>query len=222
MPLDHLVSSNWILIPPNGALAIHRSPTQLIPPGTRIATSHELLAANRGYPFPWGALPEPHLDNVQWQAHSIGVGGLIHKQWFKTSDGRYGGASNVTNSLPGSLRCCMYLSGGGNACDPLAENEGFAVVKETSTEDKELYRRLQLYACRFVAADGGGIISSPIQGNGKVYVGFVGRCQICPNLELISFPQLKSAINDYNFELWPEWRQWSLRSCSAKNTLHTL
>ena len=96
-------------------------------------------------------------------------------------------------------------------CDVLADNEGYAVVKETSFQDQQLYRQLQLYACRFIAADGGALIASPIQTQNKVFVGFVGSCQICPNLELISFPQLQSTIKEYNFELWPEWQNWHLK-----------
>lgn len=215
MAAQSLDLGNWILIPPNGNLAIHRCPVPHIPAGTRLANGHELLAANRGQPFPWGHLPEPHTNNLQWRERRIGVGGLFHKQWFVTSEGRFGGAANVTNTLPGSLRCCMYIGGGGLPNDSLADNEGFAVVKNTSEADQELYRKLQLYACQFVAADGGAIISSPIQPDGKVYVGFVGRCQICPNLELISFPQLKNALKDYYFELWPEWKGWSLSSAKA-------
>ena len=102
--------NNWIMLPPNGNLAICRHPLQTVPADARIATSYELLAANRGYPFPWGSLAEPHQSNLQWARHSIGVGGLVHQQWFVTQDGRYGGASNVTKKLPVSLRCCMYLS----------------------------------------------------------------------------------------------------------------
>lgn len=208
--------SDWILLPPSGRLAIARRPLSEIPPGARIATACELLAANRGYPFPWGTLPEPHPQNRHWKEGRIGVGGLIHTQWFVTSEGRYGGAPNVPTTTPGSLRCCMYLDGGGCVDDLPADNEGYAVVRPSTGEDQDMYRRVQLYACRHVMADGGAIICSPVLDNRKVMVGFVGRCQICPNLELISFPQLQATLPEYSFELWPEWKHWSLNRPAAR------
>ncbi|MEZ5815270.1 MAG: hypothetical protein R3E13_11230 [Alphaproteobacteria bacterium] len=61
------------------------------------------------------------------------------------------------------------------------------------------------------AADGGHIIVGPLdEAQNKAYVGFVGRCQTCPNPELISFRQLQKAVPDYEFELFDEWKNWSL------------
>jgi hypothetical protein len=109
---------------------------------------------------------------------------------------RFGGAENVPT-------------------DSLAENEGFAVVCETKERDRRASREIQMYASTHVMADGGAIISLPITEPGIIYVGFVGRCQICPNAELISFQQLKTALPHYSFELWPEWHNWSIGSRSA-------
>jgi Fe-S cluster biogenesis protein NfuA len=97
----------------------------------------------------------------------------------------------------------------------LAENEGYAVVKETKESDRRAFRQIQMYAATHVMADGGAIISSPITEHGIIYVGFVGRCQICPNAELISFRQLQTALPNYSFTLWPEWRNWSIGIGSA-------
>jgi hypothetical protein len=206
--LDH--NSNWVLIAPSGTLAIAREPQQSIPHGCRIATGAELLAANRGNPFPWGNLPEPHANNRQWREQFLGVGGLIHERWFMTTQGRFGGARNVQQTLPASLRSCMLIDGGGDPKDALLDNEGYAVVRETSARDQDFYRAVQLYAAKNVMADGGAIVCSPLDENNHAYVGFVGRCQICPNLELISFPQLQKTLSPYKFTLWPEWQKWSL------------
>ena len=203
-------NNDWLLIPPCGNLAIARRPLSVVPSGMRIATAPELLAANRGNPFPWGHLAEPHVANRHWKNHRVGVGGLIHDRWFVTTGGRFGGAPNVPQTLPGSLRCCMYLDGGGFPDDALSENEGYAVVREVSNADNELFRQVQLYAAKHVMADGGGIVQSPIGADGVVHVGFVGRCQICPNLELISFPQLCATFPQYSFKLWSEWERWTL------------
>lgn len=207
--LDPGEPSSWILLPPSGKIAICKVPTDQIPNKARLATGAELLAANMGKPFPWGHLPTPKEATSLWKKHRVGIGGLIHNKWFVTSDGRLGGAPNVPEELPGSLRCSMLLDGG-TAAQPalLAENEGFAVVRETTKEDQLLYRRVQLYAAEHVMADGGAIIMSPYDDAKSVNVGFVGRCQYCPNAEMISFKQLCKEISDVEFKLWPEWNNW--------------
>lgn len=204
-----LYPKDWLLIAPNGVQAIARRPLDAVPTGARIASGGELLSANRGNPFPWGHTPEPNPNNLQWSERRIGVGGLIHDRWFVTIDGRFGGAPNVPQMVPGSLRCCLYLDGGLSLEDGvLAENEGYAAIRPTTTEDQALYRRVTLYAATHVMADGGAIVMSPIGDDRKVYVGFVGRCQICPNAELISFEQLKRSVPEYDFQLWDEWKGW--------------
>ncbi len=202
------ITSDWMLLPP-GRTAILRRPADTMPDGARLATSAELRDANQGYLFPWGNLPSSDRASRLWKEHSVGIGGLIHDRWFVTTDGRFGGAPNVPEQLPGSLRRCLLLDGG--QCESiLAENEGFAVVRDTSVEDADMYRRVQMQAAEHVSADGGAIIVSPIDEDGTVHTGFVGRCQICPNPELVSFRQLQKAVPDYKFVLWPEWVKWSL------------
>ncbi|MCB9810986.1 MAG: hypothetical protein H6779_04890 [Candidatus Nomurabacteria bacterium] len=196
-----------MIVLPGGNLVILRNPSQTIPDGFRLATHSELLSANLGYPFPWGNLPNDNHAFKLWQNHKVGMGGLVHHQWFVTSDGRFGGADNVPKSLPGSLRCSMYLDGGAGSGE---ENEGYALVKETDKVTQNMYRGVQLHALEHVVADGGHIIVSPVDEEGVVYVGFVGRCMRCPNPEMISFRQLQKAVPDYYFELFPEWENWSL------------
>lgn len=199
----------WILLPPSGRLAIARRPLSEIPPGARLASGAELFAANLGRPFPWGQLPDSAKASRLWKEQRIGIGGLIHDRWFVTSDGRLGGAPNVPETLPGSLRSCLYYDGGRAPEEHgLAENEGFAVVRAASDEDQAMFREVQLHAAQHVMADGGSIIVSPLSPAGTVYAGFVGRCQFCPNAELISFEQLRSRVARYRFELWPEWKNW--------------
>lgn len=208
-------TKEWLLLAPNGSLAIARRPMTVIPPGCRLATGSELLCANRGNPFPWGAQSKAHPHNKHWRELKLGVGGLFHESWFITSDGRFGGASNVPQEPPGSLRSCLLYDGGGLASDLLAENEGYAVVRETNAKDRQLFREIQMHASLHVMADGGAIICSPIDDTGVIHVGFVGRCQICPNPELISFVQLKTALPHYSFVLWPEWHNWSIGAQQA-------
>jgi hypothetical protein len=210
MKISEISDLDWITIPPNGGLAIARHPLLAIPEGCRLATGAEFLCANRGNPFPWGNLPKPHAHHRHWHERRLGIGGLFHHRWFVTSDGRLGGADNVPTEPPGSLRSSLLYDGGGLPTDQLAENEGYAVVRETSEADRRAFREMQMYAATHVMADGGAIISSPITEQGMIYVGFVGRCQICPNAELISFQQLRAALPHYTFELWPEWRNWSI------------
>lgn len=203
--------ASWTLLPP-GNLAFLRFPVKEVPAGCRIATPAELLVANLGYPFPWGTLPEDTHASRLWKEHRIGIGGLVHEKWFITTGGRFGGAANVPTKLPGSLRCCMLLDGG--TCpggQSVAENEGYAVVKETTGKNLQMYRRVQLHAAEHVSADGGAITVSPIASNDStVYVGFVGRCLSCPNPELISIKQLRFSVAGFNFQLLPEWQNWTL------------
>ena len=198
------------MVSPIGQVSISREPLLEIPIGCRLATAGELFCANQGKPFPWGSLPEPVRASRLWKEHRVGVGGLIHKRWFVTKDGRFGGADNVPKTIPGSLRCSMVLDGGQSQTELLNENEGYAVVQESSTESQFLFRKIQLYAAKHVVADGGAIIQSPIQADGRIFVGFVGRCQTCPNAELISFQQLKKEFVGVQFELFPEWRNWKV------------
>lgn len=220
-PLTTFNPSDFILLAPSGKLMICRRALDFIPKGMRISTASELYAANRGNAFPWGNNPEPQKKNRQWKEYLLGVGGLIHDKWFVTTEGRFGGAPNVPETLPGSLRRCMYLDGGENESKPpsLAENEGYAIVSTTTHDDETMFRKVQLHAARHVVADGGGIITSPILANGEIKVGFVGRCQTCPNAELISYEQLKSALPSYNFILWPEWQNWKIGIESAPSTI---
>lgn len=203
-------SVEWILIPPNGSLAISRAPLLAIPNGCRLASGAELFSANRGNPFPWGNVPKPHEHHRHWHERRLGVGGLFHHRWFVTADGRFGGAENVPAEPPGSLRSSLLYDGGGLPNDTLAENEGYAVVRETYEADRRAFREIQMYSATHVMADGGAIICSPLTEGGLIYVGFVGRCQICPNAELISFTQLKKTLPQYSFELFPEWLNWSV------------
>ena len=203
-------STDWILLAPKGNLAMCRRPLPRIPEGGRLATGAELLAANLGKPFPWGQLPTPAKASVLWKSHRMGVGGLFHTAWFLTADGRLGGAPNVPETLPGSLRSCLFFDGGlAPEEQGLEENEGYAVVMPATRADEAMFRAVQLHAAEHVMADGGSVIVSPIQADGRVFVGFVGRCQHCPNAELISFRQLQSRLPEYSFELWPEWRGWT-------------
>jgi Fe-S cluster biogenesis protein NfuA len=202
----------WMIIA-SGNLAIFRMPVpdpRAIPEVCRRATATELLAANQGYPFPWGRLPQNLNPSRLWAKHRIGIGGLIHDRWFVTRDGRFGGAPNVPETLPGSLRCSMFLDGGKQGNSPLEENEGYAIVHETLEEEQQMYRKVQLFAAEHVVADGGAVIVSPVSRNRTVYVGFVGRCMQCPNAELVSFRQMRAAFPEYNFELFPEWQDWQV------------
>ncbi len=199
-------SDPWMLLPPSGTLAILRRPALAVPEGCRLATPHELFAANQGSPFPWGSYPDSSRANGYWKKHRMGIGGLIHDRWFMTSGGRFGGAPNVPETQPGSLRCCMLLDGGGSvAPGRLEENEGYAVVSETTEEDQAMYRRVQLCAAEHVVADGGAIIVSPVYRENTVFVGFVGRCLICPN-QGISIRALQMVVPEYRFEFWSEWQ----------------
>jgi len=143
----------------------------------------------------------------------MGIEGLFHHKWFRTSGGRFGGATdNVPETFPGSLRCNLRFGGGLCPEGNPEENEGYAIVKEFGemcrSGQMEMYRKVQMYSLSHVVADGGEIIVSPIGENNVVYMGFVGRCMFCPNAEDISFQQLKAFIPDYSFQLFPEWRNW--------------
>ncbi len=201
-----MAPQSWVVLPP-GKKAFCRFATDEIPSGCELAISAELRDANQGFRFPWGNLPTPEKASRLWREHRIGIGGLYHNRWFKTSDGRLGGAPNVPLSLPGSLRSCLLLDGGGDDV-MCAENEGFAIVKPVSQETGHMYRKVQLHAAEHVGGDGGAIIVSPIFDGRVVYVGFVGYCQLCPNPELISVRQLRASVPDYDFVLMDEWKNW--------------
>ena len=197
--------SSWLLLPP-GNLAILRFPIKVIPEGAHIATQFELITANLGRRFPWGNLPTDKQASELWKTYRIGVGGLIHERWFMTSDGRFGGAKNVdTDTEPDSLRCDMYLHGGGYV-ERLEDNEGWAVIKEVAKENMTLYRQVQKWAARKAAADSGGVIVCPMNDRQEAYVGFAGRCQICPNFKDISIESLQKAVAVYRLTLLPEWQ----------------
>jgi len=202
-----ILNAKGMIVLAGGKLAIYRKPQQTMPDGCRLATHMELLCANLGRPFPWGNLPNDLKASRLWKEQKVGYGGLIHHDWFVTSDGRFGGADNVPKTLPGVLRCSMLLDGGEGSQE---ENEGFALVCQTDNATREMYRKVQLHALEHVVADGGHIIVSPISEDGVVYVGFVGRCQMCPNPEKISFEQLCKAVPKQKFELFTEWKNWSL------------
>lgn len=204
---------DWIMLPPGDKALCRRPVREGRDETTRLATLTEVLVANRGYMFPWGNYPDTSRAHVLWQGHGVGAGGLIHDAWFVTEEGkRVGGAPNVPTTGSAALRHCMYLDGGKSADEgaTLAENEGYAVVRTLSGSDADAYRKVQLYAARHVGADGGAVIMSPRDKEGVHHVGFVGRCLTCPNAELISFEALKEALPDIRFELFAEWRNWSV------------
>lgn len=212
-------NASWILLPP-GDRALLRFAAPAIPENEKItlATAGDLLAANMGRPFPWGNMPNGEDASLLWKNYMIGYGGLYHDQWFITAQGRFGGAANVPRTLPGSLRSCLHYDGGQSHSK--AGNEGYALIRTVADENRDLYRAVQMHAAEHVSADGGHIIVSPLDWDngpesGVAYVGFVGRCQTCPNPEMISFRQLQTAVPAYSFALLPEWRNWSLTPRNA-------
>lgn len=224
-----IAAKHWFILPP-GDVAICRHPQAEVPEGARLASPRDLVVANLGYPFPWGTLPEPSTGARAWREHRMGMGGLIHEQWFVTSDGRrYGGAKNVIDQLPGSLRSYLFLDGGQGT---RAENEGFAILVDTTDEERQLFRRLQLLAAQRIVADRGMLLVTPLGDDNKTcYVGFGGRCLHCPNPELITlqqvrqdlaqplspemrtliqegFPELARGFPEYRVQLHPDWENW--------------
>ena len=213
---------SWMLLPPgDGTRAICRFPLPLPQPpeqclcigalsGVRLATHTELLAANFGLSFPWGskADPEPHELSKLWKERRVGIGGLVHNRWFITKNNRrYGGAPNVSEGAIGRLRCYMWLDGG-PASEPLADNEGYALVKDVEARNEHMYRLVHMHAAKHIRADQGAPILSPICGEKTVYIGFVGKCQQCPNPEIVTFPQIQASVPDYDFVLMDEWKNW--------------
>jgi Fe-S cluster biogenesis protein NfuA len=177
-----------------------------------MATADEFRVANLGYPFPWGRSKDARNASGAWRELGMGIGGLFHHKWFRTSGGRFGGAKeNVTDVFPGSLRYNLRFGGGDCPEIGLEENEGIAAVKEFGAicrdENVRLYHKVQIHALSQVVADGGEIIVSPF-GDEVVYVGFAGRCMFCPNAQSISFQELCTRVLDYKFELFPEWQNW--------------
>ncbi len=197
-------ADQWVMLAP-GTKAINRRALPCVPEGTRIASEDEYINATHGYAFPWGNSPTPERASRLWHEYCVGADGLYHDRWFRTTGGRFGGATNVPKTLPGSLRCCSLYDGGkGLADDQLEENEGFAIVCETPEEDRLLYRRLQLHAAEHIGADGGKLLVSPVSRaihvedgeRRRIHVGFTGRCLTCPNLELISLRQAQASLSD--------------------------
>ncbi len=197
---------NWLLLPPGDTLLL-RFPAPEILPGTELASSRDILVANGGAAFPWGRLPKPQPNDHLWHEHRLGTGGLYHVAWFVCREGRVGGAPNVPEDLPGSLRSGLYLDGGSSP-EGLADNEGYALVKPASDADRDMYRLVMLHAQRHIMADGGLLIVTPIDEGGIVHVGFGGRCRSCPNPLLITIEQLRVAVPGYRFEPLPEWQNW--------------
>jgi Fe-S cluster biogenesis protein NfuA len=207
-------AANWIVLPP-GDMTIFRFPvdeellrqmTKELP--CRKATTPELLLAFLGNSFPWSRLPDTRSAGRLWKEHRMSQSGLCHENWFVTADGRrFGGARNVPESLPGSLRSCLRLDGGRDP-EGLKENEGYAIVGQVEDQTTQMYRKVTLHAARHIMADGGEVIVSPIDNQGVTHVGFVGRCGFCPNAEQISFQQLQAALPEYKFELRQEWQNW--------------
>ncbi len=209
---------HWMVLPP-GTIAICRFPVALALEDivhqaaqrddgflVRVATAAELVTANRGFKFPWGNYPDASNASRLWKEKRVGIGGLVHTAWFITSEGRVGGAPNVPDTGVAALRYNMYLDGG--SCAQVADNEGYALARKTNEQTAIMYRKVQMYGARHVGADGGAIIVSPINADGTVYTGFVGRCQFCPNPELISIEALREGVLGYRFVLWDEWKDW--------------
>lgn len=214
MFFDYADPVNWILLPP-GNKAIFRHPVAELKPGWRIATPEEFMIANLGYPFPWGRSKDASHAPRAWKELGMGIGGLFHQYWFRTTSGRFGGArDNVTDVFPGSFRYNLRFGGGECPEGGPEENEGFAVIKEFGEmcrgDSQQMYRKVQMHSLAQVAADGGEIIVSPVGGDGLVYVGFAGRCMFCPNAQDISFRELCTRVLEYNFELFPEWQNWKV------------
>lgn len=221
----------WFILPP-GDVAICRHPLPEVPEGARLASARDLLTANLGYPFPWGTLPEPESGARTWRERHMGMGGLVHDQWFVCADGnRYGGAKNVTDEMPGSLRSYLPLDGGKGTH---AENEGYAVLVDTTEKERQLFRRMQLLAAKRIVADRGMLLISPLADDGKtLFVAFGGRCLHCPNPELITlgqvqqdlaralspdlqtlicegFPELVRGFPEFEVQLHPDWENWKV------------
>ena len=203
---------NWILFP-GGKKAIFRRPSETVFPGCRKATAEELFFINQTE-FPWGKSPDPARANHLWKQYRESLGGLICEGWFKTDKNeRLGGGLQVPLSFPATLRYSLFVGGGECAEEALEANEGFAVVKEMDcglcAENVVMRDKVQVYASTAVAADGGRIFVSPVGADKQVYVGFGGRCmETCKNLEDLSFPALKKAVQGWNFRLFPEFRNW--------------
>ncbi|MES2408899.1 MAG: hypothetical protein V4509_01190 [Patescibacteria group bacterium] len=210
---------DWIILPP-GRTAILRFPFKgqieecELPRGLsnlRLATPCELIVANQGRPFPWGDSPEatPNQTSLLWKEKSIGIGGLIHKDWFVAlGGGRFGGSSNVPKIGPGPLRHYMYVDGGLDPSNILSDNEGFALVADVSAYSD--YHQIQMHAAEHVVKDRGAIIVFPKDESGVHHVGFVGRCMTCPKAELVSLRALKFACPNLKIEIHPDWKNWKI------------
>lgn len=105
---DETKPQNWLLLPP-GNMAICREPLDHVPEGCQLASVRDVLTANLGRPFPWGQMNTPSPTAKLWHERRMGYGGLHHEKWFVTQEGRVGGARNVPETLPGSLRSLFSL-----------------------------------------------------------------------------------------------------------------
>lgn len=201
----------WWLMLSGGRDAILRFPSEALPPeGMRRATHAEINGVcDKGNPFPWGPFPEEAQAPQLWHKHRVGWGGMIHEKFFVDEHGlRWGGAPNIPDKQPGCARALTSIDGGKVLPTGLEDNMGYAIVRSTTERDLDCYRRVRIHATKHVTADSGDIIMSPIGEDNIVYVGFIGRCLICPNAEIISFEQLKAAVPGYDFRLYPEWKNW--------------
>ena len=211
-------NSDWYLMP-GGKRALLRFPSDeelselLTIPDVRRATHADVVSMNAGAPYPWGFMPENDTPTKLWKDKLIGYGGLVHDAWFLLDNGeRIGGAPNVPETGPGAMRHYLLTTGGVDNSHQLNDNEGYAMVCENLPAiNEKIYRIIHAHVAKHVTADRGGVVISPISTEGEVvYVGFVGRCMSCPNLERISIEALKAACPTLNIELHPDWKDWSL------------
>lgn len=206
-------NSNWIVLP-GGIWALHRFGVESlseIPLNGRQATIAEVISASHGYLYPWGNTLEPQLGNLLWNKFHMGLDALSHKKWFVCSDGRIGGAENVLTTGPGAGRYSYYVQGGLAEVDSLSQNEVYGVCIRTDAITQVLYGAIVKQILGPVGSgDAGRIIMSPVK-NGIAYVGFTGRCAVCPNQKHQSFEQLQKVLNDQGFNvelrLFHEWEE---------------
>lgn len=211
--------NDWIILP-GGKNALLRVPfqgdlEQLGKPLTgkyRLATHAEVVSIASS-PYPWGYMPENQSPTKLWKEKRIGYGGLVHGAWFILENNeRIGGAPNVPEVGPGSMRYYLLTSGGIDNSHQLNDNEGYAVVWENIPScNDQVYRIIHAHVSKHVTADRGGVVISPILNEGEtIFVGFVGRCMTCPNPERISINALKDACPNLTIELHPDWKDWVL------------
>lgn len=184
-----------------------------LPKHVNVGTHSELITACRGSTFSWGDGLRPNPLNNLWK-HFIGFGGQSHTGWYVTNDGlRYSGAPNAPEE--GFLRHSLYVDGGYSGNGPetsLQDNEGFFLVQRLPVghSEYEFCREVFDYIASYISADGGNIIFSPKDTKGVSYVGFVGRCLMCPRPETQSIKTLQTKLSHHQFELLPEWKNWRI------------